>query len=86
MPDRIPNPWRAVPQQVTPNRDGQRWRATIVSEDGHPVVESPYWNGAADANIRHIVACVNACLGKTTEELEAWVELNFPGLKESQND
>ena len=31
-----------------------------------------------EANARRIVACVNACFGKTTEELETWGKLNFP--------
>ena len=41
------------------------------------------WREQVDTAARRIAACMNACHGKTIEELEAWAEFNFPGLKET---
>jgi len=43
---------------------------SILNDDCEGIVHVSYENGPRDANLRRIVACVNACVGITTESLE----------------
>lgn len=52
--------------------EGGRDGYCIFDDDNFAVAEAFYGSGEGKEVARHIVACVNACAGIPTEDLERW--------------
>jgi hypothetical protein len=74
MPEHSPEPWDIVKDTyVTHEGDGKDPACWIESSDCRFIAETEYADRppeTARADARRIVACVNACIGLSTEMLE----------------
>ena len=67
--DHTPEPWNIFSNAV----EGEPWHVMGILHIATCTEQSPHdrrFDGVSKANARRIVACVNACVGLKTEDLE----------------
>ena len=80
MTEHTPEPWKTDSCYIVAEVVGGRPGGEVIAQCRRTVAGSGS-PAEFDANVRRIVACVNACEGKTIEELE-FVAETIAGMKE----
>lgn len=75
-PMHTPEPWAVAPEG----------RFQKVEGNGYPVAEMWLSDGNHKANARRIVACVNACAGLPTEELENVKQIDIASTRKQMRE